>query len=64
MGINPNKATLSGNSGAAPEPIVLKNSERAECADSHTDEADNPGFSEKQYSCEKNGVIHFCIMTG
>ncbi len=60
----PNKATLFGRSGTTPEHLVSKNSEGAECADGYPDEADNPGFSEKQYSCEKNGVIHFCIMTG
>ncbi len=43
---------------------MLKNSDGAECADDRLDQADNPGFSEKQYSCEKNDVIHFCIMTG
>lgn len=44
--------------------LMSRNSDGDGCADDHPDEADNPGFSEKQYSCEKNGVIHFCIMTG
>lgn len=56
----------AGTSGLGDEGrgVVSKNSEGAECTASHPDQTDNPRFSRKQYSCEKNDVIHFCIMTG
>ena|GEM_PF-2325587 len=43
---------------------MVKRSADTEYTVSAVTESGNPSFSEKQYSCEKIGVIQFRIMTG
>ena len=64
LGKNPYSPFRTGSLGDPRCGTMSKNSEGAEYTASHPDQTDNPRFSRKQYSCEKNDVIHFCIMTG
>lgn len=64
LGRIPHSPFRTSGLGDTERGVVSKNSEGAECTASHPDQTDNPRFSRKQYSCEKNDVIHFCIMTG